>query len=153
MLKKVIKWILVIICMLTIFFLSNDTANESSKKSDGLIVKVSEVFVGHKLSQEEREEKIDRYVKFIRKSAHFTLYLILGLLIINAIYEYKLEDTKTILLALSLAFLYATSDEFHQLFVPGRSGEVLDVLIDTLGSLTGIMLYYYGNLLWRKKHE
>ena len=153
MFKKVIKWILVLLCMLTIFFFSSDNANKSTKKSNGLIVQITQVFLGHKLSNKEKEIKIDQYDKYLRKSAHFTLYLILGLLLISALYEYKLDDTKTILIALLIAFLYACSDEFHQLFVPGRSGEILDVLIDTLGSLTGIMCYYYTSLLWRKKHE
>ena len=151
--KKIIKWILVLLCMLTIFFFSSDNANKSTKKSNGLIIQISQLFVGHKLSGEEKETNIELYDKFLRKSAHFTLYFILGLLIVNAIYEYKLEETKMILIALLIAFLYACSDEIHQLFVPGRSGEILDVLIDTLGSLTGIMVYYYVTKIWRRKHE
>lgn len=151
--KKIIKWILVLLCMLTIFFFSSDNANKSTKKSNGLIIQISQLFAGHKLSGEEKETNIELYDKFLRKSAHFTLYFILGLLIVNAIYEYKLEDAKMILIALLIAFLYACSDEIHQLFVPGRSGEILDVLIDTLGSLTGIMVYYYVTKIWRRKHE
>ena len=37
-------------------------------------------------------------------------------------------------------FLYACSDEIHQLFVPGRSGMFTDVLIDTGGAVTGMLV-------------
>jgi VanZ family protein len=44
--------------------------------------------------------------------------------------------------------LYAASDEFHQLFVPGRSGEVKDVLIDSAGAVTGALLFYLALRLY-----
>ena len=43
-------------------------------------------------------------------------------------------------IALAVSVVYATTDEIHQLFVPGRSGEVRDVLIDSLGALIGILI-------------
>ena len=152
MLKKIIKIILVLLCMATIFSFSSDTADESTEKSDGLIVRISEFLVGHRLSEEERQEKIDQYVTIIRKGAHFSIYLVLGFLLISLVKEYRVIDTKSILIALMIAILYACSDEIHQLFVPGRSGEILDVFIDSLGSLTGIGIYYFINK-WRIKHE
>ena len=48
--------------------------------------------------------------------------------------------TKTAAIALSVGFLYAVSDEVHQIFVPGRAGQLRDVLIDTTGVLLGIFL-------------
>ena len=152
MLKKIIKIILVLLCMITIFSFSSDTAEESTEKSDGLIVRISEFLVGHKLSEEERQEKIDRYVVLIRKTAHLTIYLILGFLLLSLVKEYRQVDIKAILIALLIAILYACSDEIHQLFVPGRSGELLDILIDTIGSSLGILFYYLINK-WRIKHE
>ena len=44
------------------------------------------------------------------------------------------------LLALFISFLYACSDEFHQLFINGRSGQVSDVLLDTIGAGLGILM-------------
>ena len=52
----------------------------------------------------------------------------------------KLSDAKLFLLALCSSFLYACTDELHQLFVSGRSGQFTDVLIDTLGALFGCLL-------------
>ena len=152
MLKKIIKIFLVLLCMITIFGFSSDTAEESTEKSDGLIVRISEFLVGHKLSEEERQEKIEQYVTIIRKSAHLTIYLILGFLLLSLVKEYRLLDTKAILIAFTIAALYACSDEIHQLFVPGRSGEILDVIIDSIGSLIGIGIYY-GFYKWRSKNE
>ena len=151
--KIIIKWILVLLCMLTIFFFSNDSADASTKKSDGLLIHISEVLVGRKLTNKEKQVRIDKYVKLIRKSAHFTLYLILGLLLINALSEHMTINYKCILISLLIAFLYACSDEIHQLFVPGRSCELLDIIIDSSGSYTGIMIYYLINKLWRRRYE
>ena len=44
-------------------------------------------------------------------------------------------------LAVALAALYAVSDEIHQTFVEGRVGAPLDVGIDTLGALVGVLVW------------
>ena len=67
---------------------------------------------------------------------------------ISLLREYMVINTKLVLLSLLICFLYACSDEIHQLFVPGRSGEARDVLIDTLGACLGVSFYY---LVFRKK--
>lgn len=148
MIRKVIKIILVLLWMVMIFLLSNEEAVKSSKKSDGLIIKSVEFFTGKSLSDQEKE-KVLKYLVFpVRKCAHLSLYLILGILVISLLREYMVINTKLVLLSLLICFLYACSDEIHQLFVPGRSGEVRDVLIDTLGACLGVSFYY---LVFRKK--
>lgn len=148
MIRKVIKIILVLLWMVMIFLLSNEVAVKSSKKSDGLIIKSVELFTGKSLSDQEKE-KVLKYLVFpVRKCAHLSLYLILGILVISLLREYMVINTKLVLLSLLICFLYACSDEIHQLFVPGRSGEVGDVLIDTLGACLGVSFYY---LVFRKK--
>jgi len=69
----------------------------------------------------------------LRKLAHLTEYAILGALLLRA--------TRRTRLALALAALYATSDEIHQHFVEGRHGAPLDVAIDTVGALAGILAW------------
>ena len=124
MIRKVIKIILVLLWMVMIFLLSNEEAVKSSKKSDGLIIKSVELFTGKSLSDQEKE-KVLKYLVFpVRKCAHLSLYLILGILVISLLREYMVINTKLVLLSLLIRFLYACSDEIHQLFVPGRSGEV-----------------------------
>lgn len=147
MIRKVIKIILVLLWMVMIFLLSNEEAVKSSKKSDGLIIKSVELFTGKSLSDQEKE-KVLKYLVFpVRKCAHLSLYLILGILVISLLREYMVINTKLVLLSLLICFLYACSDEIHQLFVPGRSGEARDVLIDTLGACLGVSFYY---LVFRK---
>lgn len=140
--KKVINIVLIILWMGLIFVLSNDTAEESSKKSDGLIVRCVQDIIKRDLSTKEKEKVLKYLVKPVRKSAHFFLYFVLGILIINLFKSFELFNYKTILLAILLCFLYACSDEIHQLFIKGRSCEVRDILIDTIGSLSGISVYY-----------
>lgn len=140
--KKVINIILIILWMGLIFVLSNDTAEESSKKSDGLIVRCVQDIIKRNLSTKEKEKVLKYLVKPVRKSAHFFLYFVLGILIINLFKSFELFNYKMILLAILLCFLYACSDEIHQLFIKGRSCEVRDILIDTIGSLSGISVYY-----------
>ncbi len=140
--KRAINIILIILWMSLIFVLSNDTAEESSKKSDGLIVRCVQDIIKRDLSTKEKEKVLKYLVKPVRKSAHFFLYFVLGILMINLFKSFELFNYKTILLAILLCFLYACSDEIHQLFVKGRSCEVRDVLIDTIGSLSGISVYY-----------
>jgi VanZ family protein len=55
--------------------------------------------------------------------------------------------------ALLFVFLYASSDEFHQSFVPGRGPAFSDVLIDTAGGLTGIILYEWKQRVMERKNQ
>ena len=75
----------------------------------------------------------------VRKGAHFTAYAILGGLCfadLRVLDKFKLKIN--FIIALVISALYAASDELHQYFVPGRSCEIRDVMIDSLGALTGI---------------
>jgi len=148
MIKKIIKIILLLLCMILIFSFSSDNGNSSSKKSDGLIIKIYQSITHKKLSDKDKEIIKNKYFIPVRKSAHITIYLILGVLSISLIKEYRLIDLKALIISIIFCFLYACSDEIHQLFVMDRSGEVLDVLIDSIGSFIGIYLYY---LIYKKK--
>ena len=139
--KKVFKLTLVILWMTLIFLFSNQKADDSSKLSDGLIVKVANVFVDKNLSTNEKETILEKYTTLVRKTAHFGIYLVLGILVINLLVEYDINIKYLILISLMICLLYSISDEVHQLFIDGRSGEIRDVLIDSTGSLVGICSY------------
>ena len=147
-----IKWILVIICMLQIFLLSSDPADLSNKKSNHVIVWIAEVLAGHTLSEDVRQEKIEEYVLFVRKGAHIFVYFLLGFFILSLMKEYHVITWKIVLLAFFFSFLYACSDEVHQLFVPGRSGNIIDIGIDSIGSFLGVLCYYLF-YRFRRKYE
>ena len=149
MLRKVIKFTLVICCMLIIFMFSSDSGTASSKKSDSVIINLVEVISNKKVNNKDRDKYIEKYVFPVRKCANFTIYLILGILVISLLSEYRILNFKTVLYTLLIVFLYACSDEFHQLFVSGRSSEIGDVLIDSSGGFIGSYLYY----LFRRKRK
>lgn len=139
--KKLIKLTFVILWMAIIFFFSNQKADDSGKLSDGLIVKVANVFVDKDLSTNEKEIILEKYTTIVRKTAHFGIYLVLGILVINLLCEYNIKHI--ILISLIVCLLYSITDEVHQLFIEGRSGEVRDVLIDSVGSFVGIYCYHF----------
>ena len=126
--------------MTTIFILSNDDSTESTKKSDRFIVHTTEFIMNRKLTNKERKKYINNYVVIARKTAHFTLYFLLGLTFINFLKEFNIDDQKKIIYSIIFVFLYACSDEIHQLFINGRSAEILDVLIDTMGGTISTLI-------------
>ena len=56
---------------------------------------------------------------------------------------YNLKEQKRILISLCIGILYATSDEIHQAFVPGRGPQVTDVMIDSMGVVLGILIVLF----------
>ena len=131
--------------MISIFSLSNDNGYKSTKKSDKVITFWYEKLTNNKINK----EVINKLVYPVRKSAHIIIYLILGLLFISLLYEFNITTKIMIISSILFCFIYACSDEIHQLFVVGRSGEVKDIILDTIGSTIGIFVYY----LYRKKQR
>ena len=146
--NKKISIILVFLWMIVIFMFSNQPSDTSSKYSNGftrnLVVFINKL-QNKTLSEKELNLKIDKYHIVIRKLAHLTEYLILGILVMNLLINYNIELKRLLLISLIICILYACSDEIHQLFIKGRSGQPLDVLIDTIGSTLGIAIYYIIN--------
>ncbi len=66
--------------------------------------------------------------------------MMLGIAVMNYMNTYKMYNKRRIILTIIVGMLYATSDEIHQFFVPGRSAEVRDVCIDTLGVICGVII-------------
>lgn len=88
--------------------------------------------------------------RLMRKSAHFIAYLVLGFLVSHALNNEASTVTawKRRGISLAICILYAISDEFHQIFVPGRGPLLKDILIDGSGAALGIMLYVGARKLW-----
>ena len=138
-LKGIIRWGLVFTWMLVIFILSAQLSSESDSLSSGITRFILNI-INSLLPRIEIE--FSAFSHFVRKSAHFIAYLILGILSMYAIDEEKNSKFTWFSKALLICILYAMSDEFHQLYVPGRSGEIKDVLLDSTGSLVGILGYF-----------
>lgn len=136
MFKRKLPWLPVILWMMVIFYLSSQTANDSNNLSMGLTRRIYDVISVFIPSLE-----IDFFNHIIRKNAHFIAYFILGILSTNALYLNGIYNKRAFSIGLSISVIYAITDEIHQLFVPGRAGRMLDVLIDSSGALVGIILY------------
>lgn len=78
----------------------------------------------------------------IRKMAHMSEYALLALSLIYAFSKYQLPINRVYIFSLLWTFLYACTDEFHQLFIGGRAGQFTDVLIDTSGAILMIILFH-----------
>ena len=130
--------ILTILWMGVIYILSDTPATKSDQESKAV---VRSVVVTSKDSK-DIDPLVDTLNKPFRKIAHASVYFVLSLLVLSSfisLNKYKLYINNII--SLLWSFLYACSDEYHQTFVVGRSGELIDVLIDTLGTIIGIVLF------------
>jgi len=139
--KKWLAWSLAIAWMGVIFLFSAQQAEESARLSGGilkyLLDGISVIIPNAELNQ-------DLFHLLIRKGAHFGIYGILGVLILNAVFITRGKlDIKTFLVAVTLCMAYAITDEVHQMFVPGRAGMIEDVAIDTLGAATGALFWTF----------
>lgn len=136
--KKYYKWALVLIWMAIIFIFSNQPAVISDEKSRFVINLFK--FLGLNL-----DSMLGAMANFIvRKAAHFSEYFILYFLIFYALRD-SYNVKKSLIIALGITFLYASSDEIHQTFIPGREGRFRDVLIDTFGGficMTILSIFY-----------
>lgn len=140
--KKRIIWVLcTILWMLLIFSFSAQPAKESSGTSGYVATLFAKTFVPQyeKWSKSKQEKFIEKINFPIRKGGHFMEYAVLGGLLYMSFYtcgHIKRRGNVSILVGV----LYAGSDEFHQLFVPGRSGQITDVLLDSCGCVVGVLL-------------
>ena len=137
MLKRIINLLLVIIWMALIFMMSSFNSNESSNQSNFIVDILSNIF---------NINNIGLLSFIVRKLAHFTEYLILGIFVYNAVNSYN----KKVYIAIIICIIYAISDEVHQLFVPGRSCQILDITIDSIGSIIGIFMLFYIKKIYNK---
>jgi VanZ family protein len=138
--------------MVVIFSFSADDATQSSGKSLGVGQVVADIFVPDFDEWDSAEQKawVEKIEHPIRKMGHFTEYAILGFLCMGTVVNWFRCKRYKKLLAWGFATLYAASDEFHQLFVSGRSGQVSDVMLDSAGVLAGIGVFLALTLLFRK---
>lgn len=135
--KTLFKTLLVILWMIIIFLFSNQPSDDSSKLSDGFILRGVRIIESISHKNYNDEEILNKFVRPVRKLAHFTIYFVLGLLVFNLVRDFS----DKIILSILTCLLYSLTDEIHQLFIIGRSGEIRDVIIDTLGSLLAIIIF------------
>lgn len=139
--RKEILWIAILFWMVLIFLFSAQNGEESKTVSHGFLY----ACILWIIPMDVDVQTVEFLELLIRKMAHFTEYAILGMLLFMQIKAYALfqYERYRIILGIAAVSFYAATDEIHQLFVPGRSGQPMDVLIDTLGGMTGIIILYF----------
>jgi len=147
--KRIIFLILIIFWMSLIFLLSAQTATDSGELSGGIIDRILNIF-GMELA--EFDVMIVDFMQFIiRKCAHMCIYVVLVVLVTIELLMYSIK--KQFLLSGIICVFYAISDEIHQYFVPGRSCELRDVLIDSVGVIIGIIIVKFARKLADKTKQ
>ena len=152
----VILWIAVAIWMVGIFMFSAENAEESLETSDGIVDVVVEKVtedVKNEMTSEEYDSLRMKISTVVRKCAHFSVYLVLGVLVTLALGRHISKGAKLVMFSQLWCSLYAVSDEVHQIFVPGRAGRILDVMIDSAGALCGIaVVMAVASIFFAKKN-
>ena len=141
---NIIRGILItalIAIFVTIFGFSNQNAETSSGLSQKVTNFVVEIIPSIKnMPEPEKENVVDRIESVVRKIAHYSIYTIVGILLMSLMSTYKLKELDRIAVSLIIGVIYASTDEIHQAFVPGRAPLVTDVILDSIGVLTGICI-------------
>ena len=130
--SKFLKLLILILWMGIIFCFSNQPNSGQ----------VTHDIIEETITTVKTDTFIDIINFIIRKSAHMTEYFILTILFVSLYKEYTNNKNKIIIISIISCFLYACTDEIHQLFIIGRTGQFIDVLIDTFGGLLFIIPYY-----------
>lgn len=144
---KRFRWFLVIGCMFVIFMMSHLNGVKSWYLTGELLTVAktgsvdSESGFDEKMASYDAEDTWSQMV-FLRKFAHFAEYFVLAVLLMNALlFKFSVKRSATI--SFIWGALYGVLDELHQLFVPGRTCSVTDMLLDGMGVLAGCLFVVF----------
>ena len=152
--RKRIFLVLAIIWMLVISAFSSRTGDLSATDSGRIGRLIGQVLVpGFEDWSEEKQDQFAEKVDYpVRKTAHATEYAILGMLLVVAYTDKEKGRFVRLLIPWFIGTIYAATDEIHQLFVPGRSGQISDVCLDSIGVLIGVsLLWVITEIKWKKE--
>ena len=124
MARTIFRIILIILLCLTffqIFQFSNENSTKSSSRSREVMRKIVDIFPYTKnLSEKTKTKIVEKSQPIIRKLAHFSIYTLVGILIMAFVSTYKLLLWKKFGISIFVGLIYAISDEFHQSFIPRK---------------------------------
>ena len=136
MILRVLIWIVTIVWMGGIYFLS-DRPVEQSLQDSSKVMEVLNLAPSVEEASDTTNAQMLSIQMYIRKQAHVILYMGLAGLIFLSLYGYFGKSEITALISFVLTILYAASDEIHQIF-SNRGAQVRDVIIDARGAVWGI---------------
>lgn len=169
--KKLLRWLSILPALLMLLLIFGFSAQDGAT-SGSLSYKISYAVICtfHRIfsldfSETELVSKANDLQFFIRKLAHVTEYFLLTLslyLPLRIWLPYKRLSIagkqffyRLILPMFFLGLFFAVADEFHQIFVPGRCGTPLDVLVDSVGIIAGcvLLILCHRRCLKKKSHR
>lgn len=131
-----ISLIIVLSLLVLIFYLSHQSGEDSGETSGWFTS-----FINFLLPFEVKEE-------IVRTLAHFSEFACLSFFMNNLFVSYKLKLCPVI--SVLLSFLYAITDEIHQIFVPERACQLSDMAVDLLGIISGMAVFCLIYLIFTK---
>ena len=146
------KKIFIILCIFWMGFIAYNTSQtgESSNNTsvfitEGIINKTQSVINNSNNSSIIRNDNdfIKKLNKYIRKFAHGFEFLVLALLIFSALKSFNIKNRECIIYTLFIVLLYAVIDEYRQLYIPGRTSSVRDIVIDFIGGIGGVIILQF----------
>lgn len=151
-LKRFLAWLPAILIALAIFLFSHQPAEESTMTSESISQML--LSLANELKMIDLKDMNIKDIYFamatpVRKSAHMIEFAAFDLSLIFALWFWEKRGKELVETAFTIAFVYACSDEFHQLFIPGRAGLVTDVLIDSVG----LVIVSAGISYWLRKQK
>lgn len=154
-LLRCVNLLLLVVWAVFIFLNSADDSTASSKKSDIIAdYAIHTIFPNYEsISSEEKEAIRSSVVYVVRKGAHVTEYAVLGVLMSTLLSQYAEKRKIWYPASLISCIAYASTDEIHQLFVPGRSGQIRDVMIDSIGIVIGCSTVLLIKTLVKRKNK
>ena len=135
--RTTVWWSLTVLWAAVIFFFSSQDATASSALSDQVVEWLVAVFqIDISVSAPAPDFSL---TEIIRSFAHFSCFGILGILTAAAVRSHHVREYRCLWIPFILCVGYAITDEIHQWFVPGRSMQLSDVLVDSSGAAFGIL--------------
>lgn len=136
---SIISWLMVIGWMLLIVSFSSDPADISDRKSQAVLERVEPAVEKMEESLKIQIADNGRLHFYVRKNAHMFNYFVLAVLMATCLRMSGVRGYRSYLIAYIVVTLFSAVDEYYQTFIPGRSGEVRDVLVDNVGVVMGLV--------------
>ncbi|MPM45222.1 hypothetical protein SDC9_91908 [bioreactor metagenome] len=142
--KRILLWLVLLSWMFLIFHLSNQPAVISAETSKQVSQQILEI-----VQENPTPQAVRSFDSFLRNSAHFGLFLILGLLT----YPTFLVQgySKAMMKSIFFGIFYALTDEIHQIFVEGRAFQLRDLGLDIAGFILGCSLIFFVISRFRRR--
>ena len=138
--KGIIK-VLICVIWLGVIFYNGSRPGEVSQKTSKEVIKVASKVISIKTTKIDKSG-INFYDinYYVRKNAHFFQYFIFGILLCNALREFKLYKTSEIFILLFILLFFPVIDELMQKYIPGRTSNIFDIIIDFSGGLLAVLI-------------